>query len=76
MTIYNEVEFNEMLINDIFKLIDINTPSYMIVFQIISVLFYVFIIINTPVIIFSIIIYDYFCVFTSSSFSPSNPRIS
>jgi hypothetical protein len=59
MTIYNEVEFNEMIINDIFNLININTSSYMIIFQIIRVLFYGFIIMNPPVIIFSIIIYEY-----------------
>jgi len=56
MTICTEFEFNEMLIDDMFQLINVNTSSYIII---IHLLFYVFIMINTPVIIVSIIIYEF-----------------
>jgi hypothetical protein len=58
---FNEISFNEIIIDDIFQFIHIKSSIYVNVFQIFILIFiYAFLVINTPVIIFVIITYELF----------------
>ena len=63
MTVYtnfNEINFNEIIFNDTFQAINLNIYSNDFQIFILLLFIYCFLVINTPVIIFIIIIYELF----------------
>ena len=65
--IYNETEFNEMVINDLFDFIETRPITYIIVSQIVvTSILYGFLVINIPILIGSVILYGHlFTIFES-----------